>query len=533
MSPMGTQPTPHAAGLAKLADGGDQAPNRRWDLWLLTAAWIAMLLGYGTLFPLFESPDEIVHIDLILHHEEAGPLNVLNEGRFISSGAYRSSALSLANNDPRLEADAVPRPERPSLVDIGRGEPSTTLNRGTQQPTLYYYVIGNTVRFVDWVLPGDPITAHDRRIAALRVFAALLQAPVPLLFALIAREMGGGPSAERLSILVLFLIPQLAHIGGAINNDDSALVLMSLATLMTVRLATRRLTMRSAVITGLVIGVASLSKGTALPALTIFGIAGPLLQVKRFGWPGIKPAGAMAGAALIGGGWFWIVRIVRFGQLLTPVGPLPFPDDPAFEPRTGWYVELWFRWMAERFFGWFGYFDVRMSSDARWFATAVLAIGLLVGLSKLRSKPGVLFIALTPLLVTAVGLFVRTYLLYASTGVTAGIQGRYIFLGLGGFAAVIGLGAERVGSASDRTRWFPAVLFGTAAVIVHGAAIRAIMDNYWEGATIGAELRTLGAWAPFGAGISYAFLIAAAMCIVGAPAMVAVADQRRSNRLGG
>ncbi len=478
----------------------------------LTLTWFGLLVGYGTIFPLFEAPDELAHLDLVLFHEQSSPLTFLNDDRELAAEAIDGSRRSGFNHDPRLEAAATPAGQRPSFEDLATGADTDSINRAVQNPPLYYWTIGTGAAAVDWVLPGDAVSAFDRKATLYRFLAAVFLLPVPYLFALIARELGARQEGQTIAAFVPLLIPQLAHIGGALNNDDGTIVSVSLLTIFCLRIAKGALTPSLAFLTGLTFGISALFKGTALPLGMTVALALLWWSWREKTIP-FRAGALVAVGSLVGGGWFWIRSYLLYGQLLQPL-PDTFPPDPTFEPRVRWYVEMWSTWMVQRFFGWFGYFDVLMPSWAIWLLFVVFVASLLLGVWACRRQLMLWIITMSPIAATGIVLFATTFSFYRSTGVTAGIQGRYLFLGLGGVAATMGLGLELLANRSRHA--FEAIMVGLGllAIVVHVVAVRLVLDQYWEGDSWRAELATLGAWASYGATPTYLVLATAALLVL-------------------
>jgi hypothetical protein len=199
----------------------------------------------------------------------------------------------------------------------------------------------------------------------------------------------------------------------------------------------------------------------------------------------------------------------RYTSALAPPG---FEADPlAFADR---FVGLF----AERFWGSFGWYTVRLPGWATVVlsvAAAVLVVGGLLaatgaGPGSGRVRRGVLAVLLAPAVLLVVLTALRAWSLHARSGQYPFIQGRYVFAGVVGLAVVAALGWVR----SVPGRWSLATL----SVLVAGVQVWALslaLVGYWEGSGPRGRLAALGAWSGWPAGVAIGLVVAGFASLLG------------------
>lgn len=484
-----------------------------------TAAWAMALVLYSLIFPTFESPDEQAHVDMILFHEAAGLDTIDNRGRLLSPAVEAAMVASQFWTDPRPAGRSLPYRDRQPFRELGAYQAATgTVNYTQQAPSMYYYTLAAQSRLVQSIIPGQPL-AFDEHVWLLRLLSASLLVPVPWLVGLSARALGANPQAEQAAMFVPFLFPQLLHIGGAVNNDDAALLFAAIATAGMLSLARGNASVRVALVTGFGLGLSVLSKGTALTLLPSVALAlfagGHMRRASSF-----RVTAAVAVSSFVTGGWFYAANLVEHGTVLRSVSPPQYAENDAFVPATADYFRTWFPRVSERYIGWFGWFDVRLPSWAYILLVTTTIVLVIVGVLEIRNR--VALVALMPLLVAVPVLLNANYRLYASTGLPAGIQGRYLFVASVGVWALAGIGAVAVG------RRVGSAQLGVSFVIVCGAAInwlalRRVLSYYWGGDSLNSQLRTWAAYTPI-QGVWSAVIVVVAGVALASAAGLAMLD---------
>lgn len=511
MTPMTAEPSgapPHHGGfrLHSLWSGVPRV------VWLLAAANLLLLSTWTILMPTYKAPDEPGHVDLVLmlRSEQGwpGPFD-----RHVSDQVTRSMVAAGYSHDddpfgpahrPLPAGEAPPRDARPTFDELGTGEPTVYENQLTHHPPLYYVLGAVPLTVATTLLPAAYEWSHDQVVGALRLYSALLLAPLPLLaFAatrpLLPARPGGHPAAVAAAVVPLG-IPTLTHLGGAVNNDNLLILLVGLLTVLLVRAATGDTSVRTAVWVGAIGGAALLTKGFALAIVPWIGAAYLLAAVRVRRLTALGP-GVLAGvvAALVGG-WWYLRNLAVFGTVQPTSVRAPEPP-PEFVPDASVWASFFLQRMAQRYWASFGWDERHLQWWMVWTATAVVAVGLLLALAaRRRGDPwsradiGVLLVP-TAALLAIVGWGAWTW--YADAGTADGIQGRYLYPGVTGVAVAFALGWNAL--LRRWTRLLPLVLLA-AAVALQAVAFRTVLVYFWgpfghENVLLSAQ--AMSVWAPW------------------------------------
>lgn len=463
-------------------------------VWLIVALHGALLATYSVSFASFRGPDEPQHTDLIRYVRAAGEYPAFDE-RQLGRPVY--AALDIVRFDvPAVtsrdlpESEAPVRSARPSFGDLG-SDLETVPHESNQLPShppLYYGIAAAATGAVSAV-PGG--LAFDQEVGFLRLLGALFTLPLPLLAWATARRLRAGWSTALAAAAVPLAVPQLHHIGASVTNDTLLTLLVGIATLLVARVVTGDRSWRTAVLLGVVTGLALLTKAFAL-FLPIWILMAFALAVRRgWSWRGASPRIAVTlGLAFVLGGWWWARNLLVFGQIQTGIKLLD-PAPTGFDADPLWWLGRYFTLMPWRFWGSFGWFDVSMPALAAIVATVALLGLMVVGIARADSGRRRIDLAmmLMPTLAIAAMVAIGAFQGYLRTGFDEGLQGRYLFPGIVGMAAVAAWGLR------DK-RWAPlAVLAGAAVMQV--TAWLTIVRFYWGGADLLAEIGSLVAWAPW------------------------------------
>ena len=106
-------------------------------LWLVTVAWITLLLAYSLLVPLFRAPDELQHVDLVLSaREQAGygeyDSTFIDQRLAVAAGLVGRPGLFTTGRSAERSSLATARPWRTSV--LGAPGPRTR-RRSTHRST--------------------------------------------------------------------------------------------------------------------------------------------------------------------------------------------------------------------------------------------------------------------------------------------------------------------------------------------------------------------------------------------------------------
>jgi hypothetical protein len=417
-------------------------------VWLVVAVQTLVLLFAGVLYPTFQQPDEVAHVDYVLAHRHGQWLDGPGQ-RHMQSGVMAAWAEVPRITAPHLGATLIlPRSQRKSFDALGRGsvDPAGLPNQMVQHPPGYY----GLATVWSYLLPGFSHHRFDIQVWWLRLLSVLLMVPVPVLIYLAARRLTlSGPIAVTASIIPL-AVPTYVRTGASASNDVMMVCFGSVILYLLARVATGDLGKRTAVGVGLAWGILLLSKGFGLvmpPVIVLsylVGACGTFTQRIRQGWLGAVIAGAV-GAAL--GGWWWIRNEVVYG-VLQPDGYGPnWPIARRYGAHPVGTTKQWlldvYHSMMHRMFGSLGMVDLPTWSypvldRAFWFAILLIAIGLWRGY---RGSPAPRWAAVTlalPAVFVLMIIVVQSHTAYRITGIAAGLQARYLWgyiLGLAVLAA--------------------------------------------------------------------------------------------------
>lgn len=497
-------------------------------VWSIVALHLTLLLFYSVVMPTYRAPDEPQHVDLAHEFSEelrypawdardtgVGVLNSLNIVRF-------------HQQSKNLESTAAPhKDDRPSIDELDEATRPRAINQLSQHPPLYYAVSGLFVRGIELVT-GDPIGAFDVEAWFYRLASILMVASLPLIIWTTGRRLGLPSHVAIAATLIPLAIPEYLHIGSSANNDTLLMLFFWLLTPLVLRLARGDLAPRTALLAGLVSGAGLYTKGFALmmPAWVLGALVLALLRGGRAQLTRVVSAGAIYGlVAVVTGGWWWIVNLVRYGRLMpNRMSDLVAPVESDVRD-LGEFVRTWGSITTRRFWGDFGRFDVHIPSLAVGLATAIVLLGLLaacVGRDRIaRSPVGDRLLLAAPLVLLVIFQFIAAWRAYLDLGRMPGLQGRYWFGALAALAVVVALGLARV--LGRFARWLPLALLAAAAVM-NLVAAEAILGFYWgaPSSDLSSRVRAVVAWAPFQGEVLVAgAVIGGVMCVVTTALIVA------------
>jgi 4-amino-4-deoxy-L-arabinose transferase-like glycosyltransferase len=301
-----------------------------------------MLLSATVLYPNYRGPDEPLHVDLItaVVQGDATPWPAPG-ARHVSRGVDQYSILGNGRIDVRavLPADrALPRSTRPSYADRGGDTPGSQPNQLVEHPPAFYYLMAPVLAIV----PHWRDQPFDRVVAWLRAVNALLLLPLPLLGYALARRVGLAEPVAVASAALPLAVPQLYHIGSAVNNDSLLLPLLAAASVVAAGVGRGDLRRRTALGLGLLVGACLLTKGFGLFLPLLVGLAylvgGTRSGLRRAILPGLTAQAVGLGT----GGWWWLHNKIAYGAV-QPDGTKTV--QPALATHTT-FGETGTRWLG-------------------------------------------------------------------------------------------------------------------------------------------------------------------------------------------
>lgn len=481
-------------------------PGQRAVMWL-AGGYLVLLVTYSLLVPLFRGPDEIWHVDLTQGFSDELSYPGWDE-RWVDPGVVEASQVQ---GTTPLGADrALPRGERESFEELDDGIPQAR-NHMPQHPPLYYALNGTADRIVDVLLPGDPFGRYDTQFWFYRLVNVLLLAPLPLIIHRVGLLVGLRTPIVLAAAAFPLAIPQFFHIGSVVNNDNLLVLLAALLVPVAVRLGRGEITTRRCLAAGGLTGLALLTKGTAMVLPVWVGLA-LLFAVwrGRAVWRKAATAGAVyLGTAFAAGGWWWAKNMVLEGKLAPSLEYDRFSEPTGAPTGIARFVHAWAYYTNRRFWGDFGYYDVRIPAAALIVATVVTVVGLVWAFRRTtrtasrnveaNGSGGIdLFdklVLIAPLLLVAASVAAQAFRFYSSSGQLPLLQGRYWYPGLVGLVLLVTMG---LGELLGRwVRYLPVLVLAGAGVM-QLVALDAILGRYWGevGGGLRSQLAAVRDWAP-------------------------------------
>jgi len=424
---------------------GKDVPRRRFTdrvIWGVAVVFLILGLVYSVVTPLFEASDELWHYPFVQHLAGGGGLPVQDPAR---PGPWRQEgsqpplyyALTALVTRWVPSADLARILVRNPHADIGVPRPDGNANMVVHTPR------------EAWPYRGATLAVH-----LARAFSVLLGALTVLFTYGIGLEvLPRRPELALGAAAVVAFTPMFLFISGSVNNDNLLVTLSTVALWLLLRLLRTPPRPAGWALLGVVIGLAALSKVSALGLLPLAAVGLAWLAWRRrdgrfFVWGG---ACVVGGAVLVAGWWYlrnWLLYRdpLGFNTFVAIVGAR-YPRPTLLQLLGEWQGFVMAYW------GFFGGLNVAAPA---WFyrafnGVALLGLGgLAVGSARrlgsrlcarggAQSAPGdasaafrLFLMVLWPLLVMA-GLVRWTLLTIAS-------QGRLIFPAIASLSYLLVLG---------------------------------------------------------------------------------------------
>jgi len=399
-----------------------------------------------------------------------------------------------------------------------------------QHPPAYYALLA----IVSAALPDG--VRVDLEVWIFRLVNVLLMAPLPLLVAGIVRRFGADTPAVITAAMMPLGIPQLGATGASVNNDN----LLTLTGFLVVAGLSRVLTgdrrARTAVLIGTALAVGLLTKAWALLFVPVVALAYALVayRTRRL----LEPLRGLVTVAAVAalGGWWWLRNLAVYGavqpaghyeRLAEPLAPAEavskFVGEAAEIPKRFWVM-----------------LSIRHPAGEPPFPTVlttVLFVSLIVlalvpilrsrtyGARRLES-----LVLVSPFFLTAAVLLAQTWRLHLATGVPAGLQGRYLFVGLAGVLAMVAMTIASL--VPRRARAAVPLVLGVAALTFSAAAVREVLRYHWayRGSSLRDGLAAVAAWSPVSDAVLTTILALGVVSLLGSVLLAASALRRGQDR---
>lgn len=485
---------------------------------LILALYVALGFTYALVTPAFEASDELWHYPMVRHLADGNPLPVQvfdpalagpwnQEASQPPLYYYLGAALTFWIDQSDMDAARRLNPH----VDNGVLTDDGNINLAVHDPA------------------ADPWTGALLAVRVVRLFSVLLgAATVYLTYRIAAETAPGRPEVALGAAAINAFLPMFLFISGAVNNDNLALPLTSLALLLMIRIVTRRQAAYSPVrwwewgVLGLVIGLAALTKEGTLGLIPmVFGTVVVaawqrlLAEAGEQGGGGEREnsrspafrkalpstiAGLLAAVALLlipiflVAGWWYYRNIVLYGDWLGWSAFIAVLGERGHEASL---AQLWGerRGFMMSFWGLFGGVNVPMSLWIYAVLNSVLVLsvaGFVVYLvqiirvesGKWRMDKDSWFARLLRIVERHFGLIVNlifsaavVYGLIQWATTTWSSQGRLVFTAISSLATLMALGLAGIGDlvarASRSRKPVSAYLLGGVAVLMFAVAAAA------------------------------------------------------------
>lgn len=270
---------------------------------LILVAFIALSVGYGFSFPLFEGFDEASHYRLVDYYARNWTL-------------------------PDLERAPSHEAHQPPLYYVAGALLIAPINRDDFD-RVFQLNPGEAINVRQNIVPTDtstPLHGTALAVRVLRLFSTLIGAASVLLTYMLVKQMRLPAETALLAAALLAFNPKFIMLSSWVSNDVATACLATLCLVLSVRIMTRAPSMKRAFVLGVAVGLATLSKysGLALGLPAIFAVTWSVVNNSREPqvagyrrWRELLGGGAalLAGTLLVCG-WLFALQWVRYGNPL-------------------------------------------------------------------------------------------------------------------------------------------------------------------------------------------------------------------------
>jgi len=404
------------------------------DIWHILAIYLILAVAYSVASPIFEAPDEINHVYLVKHLAETHTLPTFGSGEATGDASLYGQE---AGQPPLYYAigavivSGVAMDETPPAFN-----PHASMGNPLQPGNKNIIIHGPTEL---WPWRGLPLAVH-----LLRFLSIVMGAGAVFFVWKIGQGLfpDNGALALAAAAFVAFL-PQFLFISAAVTNDNLIIFLSTFILWLILWLFGadfRRVPdWPEALLLGMFLGFAALSKLSGLYLLIIAGLAYLLYAITRRDWRGALSSGLLTGltAVTIAAPWYW-----RNWQLYgDPTALTPFLETIG-RRQTPVHFRSEFQGLRISLLGLFGWFNTPLPEAVYrvWDAfLAISAIGFLRGVwrRRLHLRPLRRYAFLITLALW-LGLILLALIRWNS--LTPAAQGRLLFPALASFGILTMLG---------------------------------------------------------------------------------------------
>ncbi len=439
---------------------------------IATVAWAAIMIAWLLITPAFRAPDEHVHFNSVIRLEHGGGWPVPGDAKVGPGVVTAMSEAGLSYKLPRSETHwgnppvylhVQTPPETHSTIDSDNALPgpdATVADQMSQHPPLFYAIQATAAR-----IAGMPGETWSTQLFFARLLDVLMMLPLPWLLASTVRLLVPSPGVAGATAFFPLALPQVPHIAASVSNDNLANLLAAIAAWLAVRLYVRGGGWRSALVLGLAMGLAALTKGTTLVLLPVVvfalyaapGVVGRTHRIYRLA--------AGLGVSFVTGGFWWLVNIVRYGDLQPDGYKLiaGLSPDPGRTPLT--FFSHAAHAVSESFVGRFSYLELTFSGGRAIYVVGAIILASVAAIWVARGRRVLALTLIAAPVLTIAFMFKSSYPWYIDYGLLPGLQGRYLFVCLVPLAALVAITWDTL----VRVRW----LWITIPVLVVGAGLTA------------------------------------------------------------
>jgi 4-amino-4-deoxy-L-arabinose transferase-like glycosyltransferase len=284
-----------------------------------------LLHGWAT--PLFEAPDEVWHYAYIRWLAEGHGLPPMDSD--VSGAGQEVAQPPLYYSIAALLSAPFPDDDLESLF---WHNPNFGYQASGIEPDNKNWLIHTEHEHFPW--QGSVLTVHVTRLTSL-IFGLVT---VAASWGLGYETFGDQRGALFTAALVAFQ-PQFVFISSVLSNDSAAAALSALSLWLAVRMLRKGVTLRRTLLTGAVVGLAILTKTSALLLIPLVGLALPwAVWHEHHSWKQlVVPLSLYATVVLALGSWWYLRNYVLYGDLL---GISSHINTPWGRPETIPLVEL-------------------------------------------------------------------------------------------------------------------------------------------------------------------------------------------------
>ena len=287
--------------------------RRHWGILLILTAVALLGTAYNLAIPVLEKPDERWHYPVVKYLADGHGLPVYDpnvEQPWKQEGSQPPLYYTLA----ALITAGVPTDDFWALRGSGNPYYLSMLHgpRGDNQNMLIHYPARESFPY-----RGSVLALHLARQLSVAMALATVLATY-----LIALEIYPGSRALALgAAAVAGFNPMFLFIGSSVSNDATVAATCAWTGLAALRLALRPdATSRRALVAGIALGLALLSKSSAVAMVPVVGVALVIAAWRTRSWSQLLKQGALAfGAAALVSGWWFLRSWLLYGDPLGAV----------------------------------------------------------------------------------------------------------------------------------------------------------------------------------------------------------------------